>query len=116
MPTKDKDTDTEIKPFMPELSILVSYDWYEDEFGDGFYPSLDIPDDNNTTNKMSQYHVDTLNFSYTRDKNIWKQTGGPNIDGLDGPEGEKFLKILNEKGNINATAVYNRNINRLFPK
>jgi hypothetical protein len=35
---------------------------------------------------------------------------------LDGPEGEKFLKILNEKGNINATAVYNRNINRLFPK
>lgn len=109
-------TNKEIKGFMSELSLTVSYDFYEHEFGDGFYPSLDIPDDNNTTNKNSNYSIASVNFSYIREKNIWKQTGGDNIDGLDGDEGEKFLKLLNERGSINAIAVYNKNTNKLFPK
>ena len=114
MPTVEQNQFVSVS--VPIIDILVSYDWYESEFGDGFFPSLEIQSDNNTTNKKSQYHLTTVQFSYNREKNIWKQIGGPNIDGLDGDQGEKFLKLLNTKGSINATKIYNSSINVLYPK
>jgi hypothetical protein len=108
MPTK---TDSEKK--RTDVQINVYCDWYERDFGDGFFPTLNIYDEHSLN---TEKFITTVNFVYNEEKNIWKQEKGYNIDGLDDNQGETFLELLNKKGEVNADKIYNSNTHQIYPK
>ena len=64
--------------------VDMSYDWYERQHGDGYYPNPTVsPGDS----------VDTHVFEKVGD--TWTQRSGENMLGLDGDYGNVLLKILN---------------------
>lgn len=63
----------------------VYYDKYEYQFGYGFYPHL-----------QREYQTDgRIKVGFDMLNNVWRQTTGPYIDGLDGNSGAEFLEYMN---------------------
>ena len=104
MPPKDTDKDN------MTIEIKVFCDWYERDFGDGFYPICDEHSLN------TEQFITTVIFVYIKEKNIWKQEKGYNIDGLDGNQGQNMLELLNKKGGVTASKIYNSNTFQIYPK
>jgi len=68
-------------------SITFFYDFYETEYGDGFYPYLEA-----TKHKMEK----TIDIEFKNINGEWIQTTGDCIYGFDGKVGEMVLQKLNE--------------------
>ena len=95
------------------VQINVYCDWYERDFGDGFFPTLTISEEHSLN---TEKFITTVSFVYIEEKNIWKQNKGYNIDGLNGNQGVSVLELLNKKGEVNATKIYNSNTDQIYPK
>ena len=65
----------------------VYYDTHQFHFGDGFFPHL-----------RWESHMDRcIKVGFDMLNNVWRQTTGPYIDGLDGNSGSEFLEFMNNK-------------------
>jgi hypothetical protein len=111
MSTKTDKINSEKKRCNVEINVYC--DWYERDFGDGFFPTLDVYNDHSLN---TEKFITTVNFVYNEEKNIWKQDKGYNIDGLDGNQGKTFIELLNKKGQVNAEKIYNSNTDQIYPK
>ena len=65
--------------------VILYYDSYEKNFGDGFYPQ--------TTFSKGFTEIE-IEFRYSN--GFWRQCSGDNIHGLDGNERTYLLTILND--------------------
>ena len=70
---------------MSKRSVIVYYDSYEKNFGDGFYPVLIF---------SHGYKQIIIDFRYSN--GAWRQDSGDNIHGLDGNGKIILLDILND--------------------
>jgi hypothetical protein len=88
-----------------EQKIVLYYDSYEKDFGDGFYP---VTEKNNTCSKE-------IIITFLLKDQYWIQTNESIIFGLDGDEGKILLDKLNigtEKG----IGIKNNLLKKLYPK
>lgn len=88
--------------------ITFYYDTYELEFGDGFYPLL-------TKNNEDMKAID-IPFTFIVIDKSWRQDGGEPIYGLDGSTGERLLKLLNNKIEVNGLKIQSLMHRQLYPK
>lgn len=87
------------------------YDSYEKDFGDGFYPLV-------KTNETIEPAMKETTICFQLINNIWKQTSGDMIYGLDGDNGKVLLDILNAK-HLSATVgtkIVNSSYITIYPK
>ena len=95
-------------------TVILYYDKYEYEFGDGFYPQL--------SPFNGQVHdFKPVIFQFIQERNIWKQAFDLKekaITGLDPPHGEELMRVLNfERGKIyKATSIENAYGKKIYPK
>ena len=111
MPTKTEKINLMEKSSSVQINVYC--DWYERDFGDGFFPTLSISEEHSLN---TEKFITTVSFVYIEEKNIWKQNKGYNIDGLNGNQGVSVLELLNKKGEVNATKIYNSNTDQIYPK
>ena len=90
------------------ISVIMHYDYYEREFGDGFYPIFP------TETKKKELKSTIINFLLK--DNIWTQVSEQSIDGLDGDTGEILITLLNDKNNDNGLQIVNSVNKILYPK
>jgi len=111
MPTKAEKINLMEKSSSVQINVYC--DWYERDFGDGFFPTLTISEEHSLN---TEKFITTVSFVYIEEKNIWKQNKGYNIDGLNGNQGVSVLELLNKKGEVNATKIYNSNTDQIYQK
>ncbi len=68
-----------------EVTNKFTYDYYEKEFGDGFYP------------KPAEDESSGIIIKFRREDAYWVQASGDSICGLDGEFGIQTLNALNKK-------------------
>jgi len=90
------------------ISVTMYYDWYEREFGDGFYPIFPT--------ESGKKELKSVNIRFLLKGNIWTQVSEDDIDGLDGNTGEVLIALLNEKNNDNGLQIVNSSNKILYPK
>lgn len=78
--------------------IQMYYDEYEKDYGDGFYPSLLLLNQN--------MKCISIEFEYNHEKQVWVQKTEDMIQGLDGSCGKELLQWLNEKGKVKGLGIY----------
>ncbi len=88
-----------------EQKIVLYYDSYEKEFGDGFYP---VTKQDNTCSKE-------IIINFLLKDQYWIQTNESIIFGLDGNEGKLLLDKLN-RGTEKGVGIKNNLLKKLYPK
>ena len=95
-------------------NVLMYYDEYEANYGDGFYPSPDSIGEEYTGQT-------TISFEYSEALRSWVQISGDCILGLDGNYGDRLFEKLNDAVYIlhpstQVIYIHSRTGKQLYPK